>query len=95
MIAPVSGSGMRVGRISRPPRGVGEQAMPDAGLDTTQSVESVCEVPPRAGVLQLLLPGMVVGVIIDRRCVLDRLEVTHRVISTTRELFSKDEGAVF
>jgi len=49
--------------------------MPDARLDTTQHVESVCEVPPGAGVLQLLVPGVAVGVIIDRRCVADGVDV--------------------
>jgi len=38
---------MGVGRFSRPLRGVGVIAMPDAGLDTTQCVE----VPPGAGLL--------------------------------------------
>jgi hypothetical protein len=49
--------------------------MPDARLDTTQRVESVCEVPPGAGVLRLFVPGMAVGVIIDRRCVADWVKV--------------------
>jgi len=35
MIAWASGLGMGVGRFSRPLRGVGVLAMPDAGLDTT------------------------------------------------------------
>jgi hypothetical protein len=52
------------------------QAMPDARLDTTRCVESVCEVPPGAGVLRLLVPGMAVGVIIDRHCVVDGVTVT-------------------
>ena len=30
----------------------------------------------RAGVLRLLVPGVVVGVIIDRRCVVDGVEAT-------------------
>jgi hypothetical protein len=51
-------------------------AMPDARLDTTRRVESVCDVPPGTGVLRLLVPGMVVGVIIDRRCVADGVTVT-------------------
>jgi len=46
-------------------------AMPDAGLDTTRRVESVCMVPLGAGVLPLLVPGVAVGVIIDSRCVAD------------------------
>jgi hypothetical protein len=67
-------------------------AIPDTGLDTTRRVESDCIVPLAACVLRLLLPGVVVGVIIDRRCVADRVEVAHCVISATRELFSEDEG---
>ena len=61
-------------------------AMPAAGLDTTRHVDSVCEVPLGAGVLRLLAPGVVVGDIIDHRCVADG------VISATGELFSEDEG---
>ena len=63
--------------------------MQDAGLDTMRHVECVCEVPRRAGVLRLLLPGVAVGVIIDRRCVADG------VVSATRELFSEDEVVEF
>jgi hypothetical protein len=55
---------------------VGVLAMPDAGLDTTRRVESVCVIPLGAGVLRLLVPGVAVGVIIDRRCVADGVEVT-------------------
>jgi len=51
MVARASGLGMGVGRVSRPRRGVGVLAMPDARLDTTRRFESVCEVPPGAGVL--------------------------------------------
>jgi hypothetical protein len=69
--------------------------MPDAGLDTTRRIESVCVIPLRAGVLRLLAPGMAVGVIIDRRCVADGVEVTCSVISATRELFSQDQGVEF
>jgi hypothetical protein len=65
---------MGVGRFSRPPRRVGVLAMPDAGLDTMRPVESVCIVPLGAGVLRLLVPGVAVGVIIDRRCVVDGVE---------------------
>jgi hypothetical protein len=46
-------------------------AMPDAGLDTTRRVE----VPPGAGVLQLLVPGVAVGVFVDLRRVADGVEV--------------------
>jgi hypothetical protein len=50
-------------------------AMRDTGLDTMRRVESVCVVPLEAGVLRPLVPGMAVGVIIDRRCVADWVEV--------------------
>ena len=76
MIARASGLGMGVGRFSRPLRGVGVLAMPDAGLDTTRCVESVCKVPPGAGVLRLLVTGVAVGVFIDRRSVADGVEAT-------------------
>jgi len=75
MIAPASGLGMGVVRFSRPLRGVGVPAMLDARLDPTRCVESAWEVPPYAGVLQLLLPSIAVGVFIDRRCVFDGVEV--------------------
>jgi hypothetical protein len=77
MVARASGLGMGVVRYSRPWRGVGVLAMPDARLDTTRRIESVCEVPPGPGVLRLLVPGMAVGVIIDRRCVADGVTITH------------------
>jgi hypothetical protein len=70
-------------------------AMPDAGLDTTRRIESVCMVPLGAGVLRLLVPGVAVGLIIDSRCVADGVEVTRCMISATRELFSKDEEVEF
>jgi hypothetical protein len=95
MIARASGFMMGVGRFSRLLRGLGVLAMPDAGLDTTRRVESVCMVPLGAGVLRLLVPGVAVGVIIDSRCVADGVEVTRCVISATRELFSEDEGVEF
>jgi len=76
MIARASGLGMGVGRFSRPLRGVGVLAMPDAGLDTTRLVESVYKVPPGAGVLRLLVTGVAVGVYIDRRSVADGVEAT-------------------
>jgi len=72
MIARASGLGMRVGRFSRPLRGVGVIAMLNAGLDTTRRVV----VPPGAGVLRLLVTSVAVGVFVDRRCVADGLEVT-------------------
>jgi len=71
MIARASGLGMGVGRFSRPQRGVGVLAMPNAGLDTTRRLESVCKVPPGAGVLRLLVTGVAVGVFIDHRCLVD------------------------
>jgi len=89
MIAWASGLGMGVGRFSRPLRGVGVLAMPDAGLDTTRRINSVFEVPLRAGALRLLVPGVAVGVIIHRHCVVDG------VISATRELFSEDKGVEY
>jgi len=67
---------MGVGRISTPRSGVGVLAMTDAGLATTQRVESVCIVPLGACVLRLFVPGVRVGVIIDRQCVEDMVEVT-------------------
>jgi len=95
MIARASGFGIGVGRFSTPLRGVGVLAMPDAGLDTTGRVESVCVIPLGAGVLRLLVPGVAVGVIIDRRCVADGVEVTRSAISATRELFSEAERVEF
>jgi hypothetical protein len=76
MVMQASGLGMGVGRFSRLWREVGVLAMPDVRLDTTRHVESVCEVPPGAGVLRLLVAGMAVGVNIDRRCVADVVTVT-------------------
>jgi len=76
MIKLASGFGMGVGRFSRPLRGVGVLAMLDAGLDTTRLVESVCVILLGAGVLRLLVPGGVVGLIIDRRCLANGVEVT-------------------
>jgi len=73
MITRASGLGMGVGKFSRLLRGVGVIAMPNAGLDTTRHIE----IPPGAAVLRLLVTGVAVGVIIDRRCVADRVEVTH------------------
>jgi hypothetical protein len=76
MVARASGLEMGVGMFSRPPRGVEVLAMPDARLQSMQHVESVCEGPPGAGVLRLLVPGMVIGVIIDHRGVADEVRVT-------------------
>jgi hypothetical protein len=76
MIAQASGFGMGVGMFSRPLRGVGLLAIPGAGLDTMRCVESVSIIPLEAGVLRLLVHGVAVGVLIDRRCVVDGVEVT-------------------
>jgi len=65
--------------------------MPDAGLDTTPHLESVCEIPPGAGVEWLLVPGVVVGVFIDCHCAAGGVEVTCWVIAAMPELFSEDE----
>jgi hypothetical protein len=77
MVVRASGLGMEICRFSRPQRGVGVLATPDATVDTTQRVESFSEVPPGAGVLPLRVPGMAVGGIIDRPSVTDRFTVTH------------------
>jgi hypothetical protein len=45
--------------------------MPVARLDTMRRFD----IPPRAGVLRLLLTGVAVGVFIDCRCVGDEVEV--------------------
>jgi hypothetical protein len=74
MIVQMAGFGMGVGRFARPLRAVGVLAIPDAGLDTTRPVESVHMVPLGAGVLRLLVPGMAVGIIIDRQCSSDGVE---------------------
>jgi hypothetical protein len=91
MIVWASGLGMGVGRFSRPLRGVGVIAMPNAGLDTMRRIA----VPPGAGVLRLLVTGVAVEVFIDLRCVVDWVEVTRCEISATRELFSEGEGMEF
>jgi len=76
MIAHASGIGMGVGRFSRPLRGVGVLAMPDAELDTMRRVESVCMVLLGAGVLRLLVPSVAFGVITEHRSVAVGVEVT-------------------
>jgi hypothetical protein len=77
MVTRASGLRMGVGRFSRPRRVVGLLAMLDVRLDTTRRIESDWEVPPAAGVLQLLVPSMVVGEIIYCRCVADGLPVMY------------------
>ena len=76
MVARASALWIGVGRCSRPRRGVGVVAMLDARLDTTRPFESVCDVPPGAGVLRVLVSGMAVGVTIDCCCVVDWVTVT-------------------
>jgi len=50
--------------------------MPDVRLDTTQRIQSACEVPPIAGVPRLLVPCVADAVYGDRCCVPDGVEVT-------------------
>jgi hypothetical protein len=69
--------------------------MPDARLDTMRSVEFVWEFHLGAGVLRLVIPGMVVGVIIDLCCAADALEATSSLISAMLELLCEVEGVVF
>jgi hypothetical protein len=76
MIAAASGLGIGVCRFSKPLRVVGVLAMPDAGLYSMGRVESISMVPLGDGVQRLLVPGVAVGVIIDRCCVSDGVEVT-------------------
>ena len=95
MIVWASGLGMGVGKFSRGLRGVGVLAIPETGLDKTRCIESVCEVPLGAGVLRLLVPGMVFGVIIDCRCAADGVIVTRGSIYATLDMFSEDEGVEF
>jgi len=69
--------------------------MPDARMDTMRWVLSVFEVPLGAGMLGLFVPGVVVGVFIDIRCVPDGVGVMCWVISATREMFKEDVGVEF
>jgi hypothetical protein len=75
MVAWASAIEMGQARFPRARRGVEVLAMPDARLDTTPCVESVCEVSPCAGVVQLPVHSMAVSVIIDRRRVVDGVTV--------------------
>jgi hypothetical protein len=68
---------MAVGRFSTAMGGVGVLTMPDAGLNTMQSIESVCMVLLGAAGVQLLVPGIGVGVIIARSRVANKLKVTY------------------
>jgi len=79
IILSAAGWGMGVGMLSIALKGVGVQAMLDAGLDRTRYIESLCEVPLDAGVLWLLVPGVVIGIIIDYYHVGDGVDVTHWV----------------
>jgi len=65
--------------------------MPDVGLDTTRRIE----VPPAAGVLWLLVPGVAVGVCIDRCIVVDGVDVKPESIAARREVFSNDDRVEF
>jgi len=95
MIALVSGLQLEVGRFPALLRGVGVLAMPDVELYTMQDDEAVCDLPPGIGVLMLLACGKSGGVIIDRGCIVDRMEVTYCVISATCKLISADDGVEF
>jgi hypothetical protein len=92
MIARGSGLGIGIGRFSRPLKRVVVIAMPDLALN---SIETVCEVPPGAGVLRPLVPIGAVGVFIDRHFVVEGVDVTHSVISAMLELFNEYEGVEF
>jgi len=95
LFARASSFGMVVGRFARQLRSVNVLAMPDAGMDTTRPVESVCMVLLGTGVLRLHVSGVAVGVFIDCRCDADWVEFTRWVISATWELFSEDKGVEF
>jgi hypothetical protein len=71
MIAWASQLEIGVGRFSRMLGGVGMRAMLNAGLDTKSHIE----VAPGAGVHELLVTRFVVRVFIDRRCVVEEVEV--------------------
>jgi hypothetical protein len=66
---------MGVGRLCRQVGGVGVLPMPDAGWDTMRRVQPACVVQLGAGVLRRHVPGVAVGVIIDRHSVVDGVEV--------------------
>jgi len=65
--------------------------MPDAGLDKTWRIE----VLPGAGVRWQLVPGVAVGVFVDRRCVVDGVDVARWVISEKWDSFREDVGVEF
>jgi len=84
-----------VGRVSGLLRVVGVLAMPDEGLETKWSIESVHNVALGAGVLHKLVPSMLVGVFIVHHSVADSVEVRCWVISESPELFSEDDMVEF
>jgi len=81
--------------FSRPLQGVGVQAMPDEGINTTQPIESVCDDPLGAGALWLLPPGERVGLYIECHRVADGVDITGWLICATQKLSSKDKGVEF
>jgi len=95
MIVRAPALGMGVDRISSLLGRVGVLAMADAGLDTMRRVKSVCNIPPRAPVLWLVVPTTGVELFIDGRSVADGVDVLHRVILARWELFSEDEVVQF
>jgi hypothetical protein len=70
-----SAFGLGVDMFCRPLREVGLLVMPDAGLDATRCVESICEVSQAAGVLWLRVLGMAVRVFINPPSVAHRVQV--------------------
>jgi hypothetical protein len=62
LVARASGLEMGVGRFPKQLRGVGVIAVADTGLDTMRRVEVLLG----AGLLRLAVPGMAVGVFINR-----------------------------
>jgi hypothetical protein len=60
-----------------------------AGFNMTHLVSSRC------WCATTLSPGVEVRVFIDRRYLADGVDVTHCVLSATRELFCEDVGVVF
>jgi hypothetical protein len=87
MIVWALGFGIGVCRFSRPLRRMDVLAMPSAGLNTMGHFKFVCEGPPGAEWL-----GVAVGVLIEGRCIVDRVDGTCWVISATWALFSQHDG---
>jgi hypothetical protein len=92
MILWASRWGMWVHSVSWGQWGMGVQAVPDAGLDTTWLVGSVNQIPPGLGDLPLFVPGVEGGEVRNRLCVADGLELTCWVRSAMLELFFNDKG---